>query len=93
MRWDKDWSVYLLHTYVIRTTFISKYVDKSERNIIIWQKAFDCKWHQQIGNQLEKLKQFFMWKYLEYHMNISDANAAHHATYALGGTFGHEHVG
>ena len=34
-----------------------------------------------------------MWKYSEYHMNISDDNAAYHATYALGEPCGYEHVG
>ena len=38
--------------------------------------------------------QFFpMWNYSHQNMKISDADAAHCATYALGGTFDHEHVG
>ena len=41
----------------------------------------------------EDLQHFLMWKYSNQHMKISDSDAAHCETYALGGNYDNEHVG
>ena len=82
-RRDKILSIYLLHPHALYTTYISKYVETTERIIIVWQLAFNCNWHQQVGNRLGNFTTIGMWKYSHHNMNISDADVAQCISYNL----------
>jgi hypothetical protein len=45
-----------------------------------------------LQEEWENLQQFIMWSYSNQHLQISDTNAPHCCTYALGGECDHEHV-
>ena len=60
---------------------------------MILQQEFDYNWNKKLESDWDDLKQFVMWNYYHQHMQISDSDAAHFTTYALGETFDHEHVG